>query len=190
MSCPHWLRLGLVLGYAALLGCAPPYDGVALLENKPNDPLLASNVVAKVLIFVSNDCPIANGYSPTIRRLHEHYAPRGFAFWLVHCDPDETEVTIREHNREYGLNLPTLRDTNYRLARLGKAKAVPTASVFTSNGHLVYHGRIDDRFAALGVERPQALHHDLEAVLEAILSHRPVAVPETQAVGCYLPDSR
>ena len=190
MSLSHWSRLGLVLGGASLLGCAPPREGATIFENKPNDSLLASNVVARVLIFVSNDCPIANGYSPEIRRLHEHYAPRGFAFWLVHCDPDETEVSIREHNREYGLDLATLRDTHYRLAKLAKAKAVPSVAVFASNGQMVYHGRIDDRFAALGVERPQALHHDLEEALEAVLAHRPVAVPETQAVGCYLPDSR
>jgi hypothetical protein len=190
MNLYRWFRVGLVLGCLWLAGCASPGASTDALRQRPTDPLLATNLVARVFIFVSNDCPICNRYCPEIRRLHEHFAPQGFAFWLVHCYPDETAASIREHDREYGLRLPTLLDPHCRLAGLARAKVVPSVAVFESNSLLVYHGRIDDQFAQLGVERPQALHHDLEDALQAVLTHRPIAVPETQAVGCYLPDSK
>ncbi len=190
MSLSRWFCLGLVLSYACLAGCASSNTSSTVLRQRPPDPLLTTNVVARVLIFVSSDCPLCNRYSPEIRRLHERFAPRGFAFWLVHSYPDETAGSVREHDREYGLRLPALLDPHRRLANLAKIQVVPSVAVFEPNGALVYRGRIDDRFAQLGVERPQALHHDLEDALEAVSAHRPVTVRETQAVGCYLPDLR
>jgi len=171
------------------MSCASPPRSIETLATRPADPLLAAHINAKVLIFVNNDCPIANRYSPEIRRLHAQYAPRGVAFWLVHSDGEETPVSIREHDREYGLELPTLLDPHHSLVRMAKAEVVPSAAVFGSDGQLVYHGRIDDRFAEIGRERQQPSRHDLQEALEAVLAHRPVVVPATKAVGCYIPNN-
>jgi hypothetical protein len=149
--------------------------------------LLGPRVLATVLIFVSNDCPLANRYSPEIRRLHERFAPQGVAFWLVHSDPQETAGSIREHDLEYGLSLPQLLDSRQNLARLAKAEVVPWAAVFGGNGQLVYHGRIDDRFIEIGRERPAPTRDDLAQALEEFLANRSITMPETKAVGCYIP---
>jgi len=149
-------------------------------------PAGRTEVAAKVYLFVNNDCPIANQYSPEIRRLHQLYAPRGVAFWLVHCDSEETETSVREHDRHYDLSLPVIMDLNQSLARRCQVEVVPSAAVFSARDELVYHGRIDDRFADIGRERPQASKHDLAEALEAILDHRPVPTPTTSAVGCYI----
>ena len=122
-----------------------------------------------------------------MRRLHERYAPRGVAFWLVHSDPQETASSIRQHDLEYGLTLPTLLDPKQNLARRAKTDVVPSVAVFTSHGELVYHGRIDDRFVDIGRERPEATRNDLVEALEAVLAQRPVQVPVTKAIGCYIP---
>ncbi len=190
MSLSRWCCVTLVLSCFCLAGCATSSTSTAVLRERPPDPLLATNLVARVLIFVSIDCPLCNLYSPEIRRLHERFAPQGFAFWLVHCYPDETAASIREHDREYGLRLPTLLDPHCHLASLAQVKVVPSAAIFESNGPLVYHGRIDDRFAQIGVERPQPMHHDLEDALEALATHRPITVAETKVVGCYLPERK
>jgi hypothetical protein len=104
----------------------------------------------------------------------------------VHCDPQETEASVREHNRQYGLTLPIILDPDQSLARRCRAEVVPSVAVFSQKGELMYHGRIDDRVAEIGRERPQPSRHDLAEALDAILAHRPVAVPETKAVGCYI----
>jgi hypothetical protein len=104
----------------------------------------------------------------------------------VHCDSGETEASAREHDRRYGLSLPIIMDLNQSLARKCRAEVVPSAAVFSAGGALVYHGRIDNRFADIGRERPQPSRHDLAEALDAILDHRPVPVPTTRAVGCYI----
>ncbi|HZR20833.1 MAG TPA: redoxin domain-containing protein [Verrucomicrobiae bacterium] len=171
----------LCIGVAAC-SCIHQNSAASSNSNKGAD----ARIAAKVYIFVNNDCPIANRYSPEIRRLYEQYAPRGVAFWLVHCDPQETEAGVREHNQQYSLTLPIIMDRDQSLARRCRAEVVPSASVFSDQGGLVYHGRIDDRLAEIGRERPQPSRHDLAEALDAILTHRPVAVAETRAVGCYI----
>ena len=52
---------------------------------------------------------------------------------------------------------------------------------------MVYRGRIDNVYAALGKRRPEATEHDLRKALDEVLSGRPVAEPRTQAIGCYIP---
>jgi hypothetical protein len=147
----------------------------------------ADNGSVTVLIFISNDCPIANRYAPEIRRLHDRFSQRGVAFWLVHADPSETPAQIREHSRQYDLNLPEIRDPHHQLVRLAIAEVTPSAAVFAPGKTLVYHGRIDDRFVELGRERPEAMHHDLADAVEALLDHRAVHISAAKAVGCYIP---
>ena len=55
-------------------------------------------------------------------------------------------------------------------------------------GHMVYRGRIDDRYVELGKERPQPTQRDLESTLDALIAGKRVAQRETRAVGCILSD--
>jgi hypothetical protein len=65
----------------------------------------------------------------------------------------------------------------------------PEAAVYAA-GRIVYHGRIDDRYVELGLERPAATVHDLDEALGAVLAGRPIARSATPAVGCYIADFR
>ena len=49
-------------------------------------------------------------------------------------------------------------------------------------------GRIDDRYAEVGVDRQRAARRDLEDALEATVDGRPVLTPRTRAIGCFLAD--
>jgi len=188
VSAIKWTSLlGLIMSLAFSSG-ASPAPSLDVLHGRPIDPALpTTNVLARVLIFVSNDCPISNRYCPEIRKLHDLYAPRGIAFWLVHSDAEETLASVREHDREYNLNLPCVMDPDHALARHCQAEIIPSVAVFAADGRLLYRGRIDDRFAELGRERPQPSRRDLQEAIEAILAHRPITVSSTKAVGCYMP---
>jgi hypothetical protein len=155
------------------------------LAGRQVDPLVTTNQ-ATVLIFVGNQCPISNRYVPEMRRLQAAFAGRGVGFWLVHADPQETAAGIAEHDREFGVTIPALRDPHHVLVRLARAEVTPTAAVF-AQGKLIYHGRIDDRATELEQERAQATHHDLAAALEAVLAGQVVPIPATQAFGCFIP---
>ena len=141
-----------------------------------------------VLIFSAHECPISNAYAAEINRLDDAYRPRGVRFFIVHVDPDLSRPAARQHAAEYRYRCPVLLDSRHALVRRFRATTTPEAFVLDARGRVLYHGRIDDRYADLGVRRPQPTVRDLRDALDAILSGRPVANRATAAVGCPIPE--
>lgn len=173
-----------------LVGCAaaPSSTPFTDLDGVSHAPLDVGEAAAHVLLFTTVDCPIANGYAPAIRELAAAYGPRGVRFFLVHVDPDVDPPQARRHAGEYGYELPILLDGQHELVRAMGATITPEAVVLGPGGSLVYRGRIDDWYAALGRKRSRPTTADLRDALDAVLAGRPVAVPRTEAVGCLIPD--
>src|SRR5262245_16503558 len=122
------------------------------LSGRAVEPFDASGAKAIVFVFISTDCPISNRYAPEIRRVEEEFAPSGVRFWLVYADSDTTPDAIRKHVKEYRLPQQIVRDPYHALVRLAQARVTPEAAVFLPGRRLVYHGRIDNRYADLGKE--------------------------------------
>jgi hypothetical protein len=154
----------------------------------PFGPFQSNEVKALVFLFVSTDCPISNRYAPQVKRLHERFGPRGVGFRLVYPNPSTSAAAARRHLEEYGYGFGGLRDPQHALVRRAGATVTPEAAVFGPDGRLLYRGRIDDRFPALGTERGAPTQHDLENALSAILEGRPVTNRLTRATGCYIAD--
>src|SRR5580704_7563969 len=117
-------------------------EGTAIdLEGTVVDPLKASAGKIVVLIFVRVDCPISNRYAPTIqgieRRARLENAGR-VAFWLVYPDRSESVEQIRKHQKEFGYDLPALRDVQRSLVAESHAQTTPEVAVFDANRKLVY----------------------------------------------------
>ena len=152
---------------------------------------------ASVLFFLTTDCPIANSYAPEIQRVCQDYASRGLSCALIYEDvpdasaarPGELEDTVRGHLRDYRYErLPAAIDRTRAIAKYAKATVTPQAVVVDRTGDVRYRGRIDNFYAALGKPRQQITERDLRAALDAVLSGRPVASPETKALGCHIVD--
>jgi len=150
------------------------------------EPFQVHRFKAIVFLFTSADCPISNRYAPEVRRLHDQFTPRGVAFWLVYAGTNTPVETLRKHLREFGYPCPALRDPELSLARRASVRVTPEAAVFLPDGRLAYHGRIDDRFADLSVERPAPTRLDLKIALEEILAGKPVSQTNRNAVGCLI----
>jgi len=161
------------------------------LDGTVVDPLKASAGEIVVLIFVRVDCPISNRYAPTIqgieRRVRLENAGR-VAFWLVYPDRSETAQQIRKHEKEFGYDLPALRDVQRSLVAESHAQTTPEAAVFDANRKLVYHGRIDNLYEDFGRARPAATTHELEDAIHAALDGKEVANAAVPSVGCYISD--
>lgn len=160
------------------------------LDGRQIEPLRANDAKAIVFIFIRTDCPVSNRYAPEVRRLHDKFAKSGVRFWLVYPDPDESGQIIRKHIKEYEYRLRALRDPEHKLVKITGAQVTPEAAVFLPGGRMVYRGRIDDRYVALGKARPAPKTRDLEQVLEAILEGKQVTNKTTAAIGCFIPDLR
>jgi thioredoxin-related protein len=163
------------------------FSSAQTTDVKDEDPWIAAPGKLIVLIFVRTDCPIANRYAPEIQRLRDAHLADA-AFWMVYPDKKETAEVIQNHQREFRLTLPVLRDADRRLMKRAEVSITPEAAVFDAKGRLVYHGRIDNWFEDIGRARPAPTTHELSDAIAAASSGHPQTLPNAPAVGCYLSD--
>jgi hypothetical protein len=173
----------MTVAVAALACCFP-----AGAEDAEPDWFALEGPRARVLFFVAHDCPISNRYAPEIRRICSEYRPRGVDCVLLYPDPSLREEDRRAHQSTFGLaHLTAAHDRAQRwVARTGVTRT-PEAAVIGSGRRVLYRGRIDDRQAGWMQARSAPTRHDLRIALDEILAGRPVSMPRTAAVGCYIP---
>lgn len=142
---------------------------------------------ASLIFFVLTDCPISNSYAPEIQRICKEYARRGVACSLVYEDSKMQPGAIRRHMSDYGYaDIHAIPDDDRRIAGRVKADVTPEVALIDRKGELRYRGRIDNFYAALGKTRRVVTERYLTDALDAVLAGKPVAIPETQALGCYI----
>lgn len=162
------------------LSAAPPAIPVAL-------PAKVAGARATALVFIGTECPISNGYAPTLAALEKRYRGAGVRFVLVHANAGVTHAEAARHARRYGLGaLPILLDPDGKLADAVGARKTPEVFLLDRARTLRYAGRIDDRYADRGVPKARVSSNDLQRALDAVLAGRPVAVARTPAVGCAI----
>jgi DNA-binding transcriptional LysR family regulator len=143
--------------------------------------------VANVLFFVATDCPVSNSYAPEIQRICGAYAARGISCALIYEEAGLTAAGARKHLDDHLYRgMPAAIDRDGALAARVRASVTPEAVVVDRHGAIRYRGRIDNFYAALGRPRQVVTAHDLLDALNAVVDGRPVAIAETEAVGCYI----
>jgi hypothetical protein len=146
---------------------------------------------ASLLIFVTSDCPISNGYAPEIRNVCSGYAPKGVDCLLVYEDPGLDAAAARDHLAAYRYGrMAAAIDRERAVARAAMASVTPEAVLIGADGAIRYRGRIDNLHVAPGRRRPAATVHDLRDALDAVVAGRKVAQPVTEAVGCFITPPR
>lgn len=142
--------------------------------------------IGTVVVIISTDCPVANSYQPTLRKLGREFSGSKLQFLMVHGNPQTTIDQARKHQQEYQIDWPVVLDSDQRVAIELKAKNIPEAYLLDSKGTVLYRGRIDDQYAALGKKRPAPTEHNLSEAITAFLNGQPIPQKETQAVGCVI----
>jgi hypothetical protein len=182
LACAAWLAF-LAASCATTPVPLQDLDGVA------QEPLAVGTGSVHVLVFTSHECPIANSYAPTLRELAASWSGTAVRLFLIHVDPDLTVDAARAHARAYELPGVILLDPYQQLARAVGATKTPEAVVLTPSA-MVYRGRIDDQWSALGARSQTATSHELRDAVAQALAGQPVAVASTPVVGCLLPEAR
>jgi thiol-disulfide isomerase/thioredoxin len=141
---------------------------------------------AVVLLFLTTDCPLSNGYVPELNRMKEAYARRGVAFYAVQGDATVANDDVRKHVKEFAYTFPYLLDPKESLAAFTGATTTPEAAVLSPAGDLLYLGRIDNRLEDYGKQRVQITEFDLKDALDAILAGKPVVRARTKVLGCAI----
>lgn len=141
---------------------------------------------AVLLFFVTTDCPIGNSYVPELNRIREAYAARGVLLYAVQADTTVAEGEVARYANDYHYSFPLLLDPRQVLVQLTGATVTPEAAVLSPDGKVLYRGRIDNRVADYGKQRPQATERDLRDALDRVLAGKPVPHPVTKSIGCAI----
>lgn len=171
----------MLLWIAALVAAGSKPIVVSDQNGKMVAPLAHGPVA---LFYVMTECPIARKFSPEMARLAREFP--SVRFYAVQTERETTPAQARAHRKEFSLPFPELLDRKRELVSLAGVEAVPTAVLFDARGRLVYRGRIDDRFPALGVQREKATRRDLRIAISETLVGKPVSLPRTTVIGCSL----
>jgi hypothetical protein len=139
-----------------------------------------------VFIFLTHDCPIANSYAPEIAKIEKAYQPQGVQFFEVYTEGDLKPAEARAHHTAFQLKGIGLLDPQTRLARKLGATITPEVFLTTAQGTILYHGRIDNTYAAIGVRRQVTTRHDLIDALKATLKGQKPKASKTTAFGCSI----
>ena len=153
-------------------------------EGREHVPFASQDIKAVVIVFISTDCPISNGYQPVLSRLVQ--AQSKFSYFFVHASPRTTREMGLEHARQFKIGVPVILDPDQELGRRLGAKTVPQAFVVGRDGTVLYNGRIDDQYAGFGKKRPAPTRQDLAEALADIAQGKDVSVPVTEAIGCEI----
>lgn len=142
---------------------------------------------ARVLFFITTDCPISNQFAPEMNRICGEYKGRGVGCYLVYVDPHLTVADVTKHGKEFSHTCcPAIFDAKHDLVDAAGAAVTPEAAVFSRQGELAYLGRINNWYEGFGKRRRVITKHDLRDALDRVLAGKPVEPARTKAVGCFI----
>jgi mono/diheme cytochrome c family protein/peroxiredoxin len=164
-----------------------PLEGVDL-AGKEHRLGEKSETKAVVVLFLSTQCPISNGYLPELNELASTYRRRGADFYGVISDPSVTRANALKHRDEYHIQFPVLFDGSGELRLALSPTHTPQAFVLNQFDRMIYSGAINDRHVKLGQKKDAAARSFLEDAIKAAIDGRPPAIGKTRPVGCLLED--
>jgi hypothetical protein len=181
-SAACWLALAAIL----LVGSATGMPALELAVIAGPVPRTDAAPTLKVLLFACHDCPISLSYMPEVQRIADHYAARGVALYVVLEDSAMTVDQARAWAASAIPRSPLVLDATHELARQLGPQVTPEAVIVGADQAVLYRGRIDNTWAALGHARAQASSHDLCDALDAVLAGMPIHQPVAKAIGCVI----
>ncbi len=138
---------------------------------------------ATVVVFLSCECPMSNGYLKPLGDLAAKYRKRGVAVVGVNANKGESPKEIAAHHREYRIAFPILKDADQAAVKALAARVNPEVVLLDERFVVRYQGRIDDSYAAR-LKPKTRTRNDLEIAIEELLAGKAVSTPKTVALGC------
>lgn len=134
-----------------------------------------------ILIFVSTQCPVSNGYNERMEKLAQEMKARGVAVVGINANNGETPDAIKQHAAENKLSFTILKDAGNVVADKLGAAVTPEAFYLDAQSKLVYKGRIDNARSGEAVTASE-----LRDAVEATIAGKPVEKTEVRAFGCSI----
>ena len=184
--------LATALSMAGVLPIGKPAPESTIKMKNAVDGKLKSVSIADVtgkagtlVIFTCDHCPFARGWEGRIVELGNAYLKKGIGVILINAnDPSEHEedgfAGMQARAKSANMQVPYVVDETSNVARAFGATVTPEVFLFDRHGKLAYHGAVDDNRK----EPDKVQNHYLKDALDAVVSGKPPALPETKSLGC------
>ncbi len=143
-----------------------------------------------VYIFLSETCPICQSYTLTLKELYKKYSNKNVKFVGVFPNYYADVDSIKLFKEKYSIPFELIIDKSAELTKRFSATITPEVFVENSEKQLLYSGRIDDSFYAIGKRRKVITSNDLDYALSVITNNEVIKSHKTQAVGCIISISK
>ena len=140
---------------------------------------------AVVIVFLGTECPLAKLYGPRLAELQSEFGDAGLAIVGINSNTQDSMTELTAYAERHKLSFPLLKDVGNRVADALGAERTPEVFLLDQQRKVRYHGRIDDQYG-VGYARDKLSRRDLALAVEQLLAGKPVARPETEAVGCVI----
>ena len=145
----------------------------------------AGEAQTAALVFLDTACPVATRYVPVLNELYRDEQNAGVALYGVLSNPNINWQESAAFVDDFSIVFPVILDSAGDLARRLQPRVTSEAFVVSTGNRVVYRGRIDDRFAAIGRLRTRITSHDLRNVMAEASRGRQLPPYETEAIGCF-----
>jgi len=133
-----------------------------------------------VLIFFSTRCPMSNAFNYRRNKLYNDFKDRA-KFIVINSNSNESMQEVRDYARAVEFDFPVYKDSDNVVADRFGVRVTTDTFVLDSFGTIRYHGYLED-----SPNPTRAKNQALRLAIEAVLEGKPVAAPETRALGCSI----
>jgi peroxiredoxin len=140
-----------------------------------------------LVVFMCNHCPYAQAVWPRLIRLSRWAKEKGVNTVAInpniHPDyPEDDPEVMKIKIQEWGIPFPYLVDETQEVARSFQAQCTPDPYLFSAEGKLVYHGRIDDNWK----DEKLVKKEDLKEAIEHLVQGLPPLSVQHPSMGCSI----
>lgn len=162
---------------------APEWKALPGTDGKLHSQAELKTAKIVVVLFIRNNCPIAQAYEERIRDFVETFSPQGVAVVAINVSAEQGEglEQMQARARDRKFSFPYLRDESQKIGQAYGATNTPHVFVLDQQRRIAYMGAIDDN------NRPKLVEeHFLADAVTALLAGKPVDNPETLQRGCHI----
>lgn len=167
---------------------ADPVENFQLLDQHGATHVLDWNADAKAVVIMiqGNGCPIVRNAWPTYREIREEYKDQNIEFLMLNSNIQDSPASILKESDMFRMDIPILKDEDQSVGEaLGVIRTAEAFVIDPGTWEVVYRGAIDDRLT-YEHQRAEASENYLKDALDAILAGQPIAVPQSEALGCLV----
>ena len=162
---------------------APEWKDVPGIDGRQHSLAEYKDAKLVVVMFIRNNCPVAQAYEERIRDFVEKYQSRGVTVVAINVSAEQGEglelMQARAKDRKFAF--PYLRDESQRIGKAYGATNTPHVFVLDQKRRIAYMGAIDDNNKAKLVEESY-----LVDAVESLLAGKKINTPETLQRGCQI----